>query len=43
MLNEAQKQAAAAFGAAVDKEGTLNARERHMVKLAAAMALGCYP
>lgn len=43
MLSDSQKQAFAAFHAAVENEGALDVRERHMVRLAAAAALGCYP
>ncbi|MEW5772107.1 MAG: carboxymuconolactone decarboxylase family protein [Thermodesulfobacteriota bacterium] len=43
MLSDSQKQAFAAFHAAVEGDGALDARERHMVRLAAAVALGCYP
>ncbi len=43
MLNATQKQAFMTFHGAVEADPALDARERHMVRLAAAMALGCYP
>lgn len=43
MLSENQQKIFADFHISVEAEGILDAKTSHMIKLAAAMALGCYP
>ena len=43
MLSENQRKIFADFHNSVDAEGTLDEKTSHMIKVAAAMAFGCYP
>jgi len=43
MLTENQKVLFAGFHKSVEAEGSLDEKTSHMIKIAAAMALGCYP
>ena len=43
MLSENQRKIFAEFHKSVEVEGVLDEKTSHMIKLAAAMALGCYP
>jgi alkylhydroperoxidase/carboxymuconolactone decarboxylase family protein YurZ len=43
MLSENQRKIFAEFHKSVEAEGVLDEKTSHMIKLAAAMALGCYP
>jgi alkylhydroperoxidase/carboxymuconolactone decarboxylase family protein YurZ len=43
MLSENQREIFADFHKSVDAEGTLDEKTSHMIKVAAAMAFGCYP
>ncbi len=43
MFNETQDKAFGGFAKAVNTDQALDSKTRHMVKLAAAAALGCYP
>jgi alkylhydroperoxidase/carboxymuconolactone decarboxylase family protein YurZ len=43
MLSENQRKIFADFHKSVDAEGTLDEKTSHMIKVAAAMAFGCYP
>jgi alkylhydroperoxidase/carboxymuconolactone decarboxylase family protein YurZ len=43
MLSENQRKIFADFHKSVEAEGVLDEKTSHMIKLAAAMSLGCYP
>jgi len=43
MLSENQQKIFADFHKSVEAEGTLDEKTSHMIKVAAAMAFGCYP
>jgi hypothetical protein len=43
MLSENQRKIFAHIHESVDVEGTLDEKTSHMIKVAAAMAFGCYP
>jgi len=43
MLSENQREIFAAFHKSVEAEGALDDKTSHMVKIAAAIAFGCYP
>ncbi len=43
MLSANQRKLFADFHNAVEAEGILGEKTSHMIKVAAAMALGCYP
>jgi hypothetical protein len=43
MLSENQRQIFADFHKSVEAEGILNEKTSHMIKMAAAIAFGCYP
>jgi len=43
MLSENQKKKFADFHKSVEVEGVLDEKTSHMIRLAAAMAFGCYP
>ncbi len=43
MLSENQRKKFADFHNSVQTEGALDEKTSHMIKLAVAMALGCYP
>lgn len=43
MLSENQQKKFADFHKSVAAEGVLDEKTSHLIKLAAAMALGCYP
>ena len=43
MLSENQRKIFADFHKSVEAEGILNEKMSHMIKVAAAMAFGCYP
>lgn len=43
MLSESQKKAFADFHKSTQLEEILGAKTAHMIKIAAAMAFGCYP
>jgi alkylhydroperoxidase/carboxymuconolactone decarboxylase family protein YurZ len=43
VLSENQRKIFADFHNLVDAEGTLDEKTSHMIKVAAAMAFGCYP
>lgn len=43
MLTEKQRNLFADFHRAVETEGTLDQKTSHLIKIAAAMAFGCYP
>ncbi len=43
MLSDNQLKIFAGFHNAVDAEGTLDEKTSHMIKVAVAMAFGCYP
>jgi len=43
MLSENQREMFADFHRSVEAEGVLDEKTSHMIKLAVAMALGCYP
>jgi len=43
MLSENQRKIFADFHISVEAEGILDEKTSHMIKVAAAMALGCYP
>lgn len=43
MLSENHRKIFADFHTSVEAEGVLDQKTAHMIKVAAAMALGCYP
>ena len=43
MLSENQRNIFADFHKSVEAEGALDEKTSHMIKVAAAMAFGCYP
>ena len=43
MLSENQRNLFADFHKSVEVEGILDEKTSHLIKVAAAMALGCYP
>ena len=43
MLSENQRKLFADFHKSVEVEGILDEKTSHLIKIAAAMALGCYP
>jgi hypothetical protein len=43
MLSENQRKIFADFHKTVEAEGILNEKTSHMIKMAAAIAFGCYP
>ena len=43
MLSENQRKIFADFHKSVETEGILNEKTSHMIKMAAAIAFGCYP
>jgi alkylhydroperoxidase/carboxymuconolactone decarboxylase family protein YurZ len=43
MLSENQRKMFADFHKSVEAEGTLDEKTSHMIKMAAAIAFGCYP
>ena len=43
MLSENQRNIFADFHKSVETEGILNEKTSHMIKMAAAIAFGCYP
>jgi len=43
MLSENQRNIFADFHKSVEAEGILNEKTSHMIKMAAAIAFGCYP
>jgi alkylhydroperoxidase/carboxymuconolactone decarboxylase family protein YurZ len=43
MLDENQRKIFAGFHKSVEAEGILDEKTSHMIKVAAAMAFGCYP
>jgi hypothetical protein len=43
MLSENQRKIFADFHKSVEVEGILNEKTSHMIKMAAAIAFGCYP
>jgi len=43
MLSENQQSLFADFHKSVEAEGILDAKTSHLIKVAAAMAFGCYP
>ena len=43
MLSENQRRLFADFHQSVEAEGILGAKTSHLIKIAVAMALGCYP
>ena len=43
MLSENQRRLFADFHKSVEAEGILDAKTSHLIKIAVAMALGCYP
>ena len=43
MLTDDQRKQMADFQQSVNAEGTLDEKTAHLVKVAAAMAIGCYP
>ncbi len=43
MLSEKQRKIFADFHKSVEVEGTLDEKTSHMIKIASAMAFGCYP
>jgi alkylhydroperoxidase/carboxymuconolactone decarboxylase family protein YurZ len=43
MLSEKQRKIFADYHKSVEGEGTLDDKTSHMIKMAAAMAFGCYP
>ena len=43
MLSENQREIFADFHKSVDADGTLDEKTSHMIKVAVAMAFGCYP
>jgi alkylhydroperoxidase/carboxymuconolactone decarboxylase family protein YurZ len=43
MLSENQRKIFADFHKSVEAEGALDEKTSHMIKMAAAMAFGCYP
>jgi alkylhydroperoxidase/carboxymuconolactone decarboxylase family protein YurZ len=43
MLSENQRKLFADFHRSIEDEGVLDEKTSHMIKVAAAMALGCYP
>ena len=43
MLSENQRKIFADFHKLVENEGILNEKTSHMIKMAAAIAFGCYP
>lgn len=43
MLNNEQNEAYKVFGAAMNGNGVLDAKTAYMVRMSAAMVLGCYP
>jgi alkylhydroperoxidase/carboxymuconolactone decarboxylase family protein YurZ len=43
MLSESQRKIFADFHESVEAEGNLDKKTSHLIKVAAAMALGCYP
>ncbi len=43
MLSENQRKIFSGFHKSAEAEGTLDEKTSHMIKVAAAMAFGCYP
>ena len=43
MLSENQRNLFADFHNSIEAQGVLDEKTSHMIKMAAAMALGCYP
>jgi alkylhydroperoxidase/carboxymuconolactone decarboxylase family protein YurZ len=43
MLSENQRKIFADFHKSIEAEGVLDEKTSHLIKIASAMALGCYP